>query len=491
MTGRILIIDRSSADRALSVAWIAGAFHTPLPAADDEQGLALARDEAPDLALVTMAAGGAEPAAVIAALRAGPGTRMLPIIALAPGDDPALRFAALAAGADDVFAHPADEGLLIARINSLLKLRDEANLVAATLGARQADFMALAEPAPAFEAAPRIALIAARRETALGWGRLVRSQMRSHMTILSRRDAAELTATDNGPAPDIIVIEADLGGEGGIPLMLRLAESGPFEHSLFCIVTGDGDRATAKAAFGFGAHGVIGRSQMAGEIGLRLQALLRRKQHKDRLRQVMERELHFAVTDPLTGVHNRRYAQPLLAAIARQAADDGSAFAVMVLDLDRFKLINDRYGHAAGDAVLVEVARRLSDSLRLHDLLARIGGEEFLVALPGITLDKAHEIAERLRRAISDTPILLPSGERARITASIGVAIGGSIATTESCSRPDMSPPPRNRPPANGRTLSAVHALSDGHALLERADRALLSAKLGGRNLVTFSASAA
>lgn len=487
MTGRILIIDRTASSREQYSARLAGAFYTPLPAEDDEAALSFLRTgtagpcsasghgtasgmaprpdagPAPELALVILSPACREPASVIAALRAVPAGRSLPIVALVPGDDPALRIAALAAGADEALPHPLGKDLLLARIRSLMRLRAESTLVASALGAGAGDgaLLALAESAAEFEVPPRIALVAARPETALGWTRFVRSQLRSRMAILWPGAVLDPPDPADGPAPDIMMIEAGIDGGSGIRLMLRLAERGTFRHCAFCIVTEDGDSATAAAAFGFGAHGVISRGRMEGELDLRLQALLRQKRQKDRLRHMMERELLFAVTDPLTGVHNRRYAQPHLAGIARRAAEDGTHFAVMVIDLDRFKSVNDRYGHAAGDAVLIEVARRLTGNLRVTDLLARIGGEEFLVALPRANLDEAHEVAERLRSAISDTPIMLPSGEQVRVTASIGVAVGGDTSR------------------------------ADCRILMEHADRALLSAKLGGRNLVNFSACAA
>ena len=177
----------------------------------------------------------------------------------------------------------------------------------------------------------------------------------------------------------------------------------------------------------------------------------------------MEDGLRSAMIDPLTGVYNRRYAMPRLAGIAEQAQSEGSEFAVMVVDLDRFKSVNDRHGHAAGDAVLAEIARRLSDNLRMSDLLARYGGEEFLVALPQTGLAEARQVAERLRGVIGDTPVTLPSGQGLTVTVSIGV----SVITTEQCAAADVA------------------------GLIERADLALMSSKTSGRNLVTFDQTAA
>ena len=177
--------------------------------------------------------------------------------------------------------------------------------------------------------------------------------------------------------------------------------------------------------------------------------------------------LRLAVTDPLTGLHNRRYALAHLDRIAARARDTGRRFAVMVLDLDRFKTVNDTWGHGAGDTVLETVAARLRDNLRPSDLVARIGGEEFLVALPDATLGTARITAERLCRVISDEPVILPDGRSSvQVTISVGLALG-----------PDLSP---ELPDATATARSA----------LARADAALLIAKTDGRNQVTIASAA-
>jgi two-component system, cell cycle response regulator len=135
----------------------------------------------------------------------------------------------------------------------------------------------------------------------------------------------------------------------------------------------------------------------------------------------------------------------------------------MIVDLDRFKLVNDRHGHGAGDQVLVEVSRRLTANLRAGDLLARIGGEEFLVALPDAGMPLARVVAERLCRSIEERPIRLASGALLAVTVSIGVAVSDCT---------------------EARLLSP-------EAVIEAADLALLESKGSGRNQVTFRLSAA
>ena len=208
------------------------------------------------------------------------------------------------------------------------------------------------------------------------------------------------------------------------------------------------------------------------ELALRIATLIRRKRMADDLRSTLRDGMRAAVTDPLTGLYNRRYALPHLARLADHAAQSGRRFAVMLADLDHFKGINDRFGHAAGDAVLVEVARRLRANLRAVDLIARIGGEEFLIALPDTNRTEARVAARRLCRIIGQDPFDLP-GHTAPVplTVSIGVAMGH-------------------------RPVQLQDAVDDPlrdtvQRLLDRADQALYGAKTCGRNQVTISNTAA
>ena len=198
-------------------------------------------------------------------------------------------------------------------------------------------------------------------------------------------------------------------------------------------------------------------------MALRIQTQLARKRQSDRLRSSLADGLRLAMVDPLTGLHNRRYALPHLARMADRARQSGRQFAVLVIDLDRFKGVNDSFGHAAGDAVLVAVADRLRTNLRAVDMVARIGGEEFLVALPDTTLEAARATAERLRQTVGEQPIRVPGGVAVSVTMSIGLTLGGGLD----------------------------EASAPVDALIARADKALLAAKAEGRNQVTVHRSAA
>jgi diguanylate cyclase (GGDEF)-like protein len=131
--------------------------------------------------------------------------------------------------------------------------------------------------------------------------------------------------------------------------------------------------------------------------------------------------LHLALSDPLTGVFNRRYLHEMLRAEFERATVSGQPTSLLILDLDKFKPINDTWGHRLGDLVLCEVAARLRQTTRGSDRVCRYGGDEFAVIAAGSELHAAALLAERLRLAISDTPVIA-SGREIRMTCSLGVA---------------------------------------------------------------------
>jgi two-component system cell cycle response regulator len=168
-------------------------------------------------------------------------------------------------------------------------------------------------------------------------------------------------------------------------------------------------------------------------------------------REMFER----TVRDPLTGLHNRAYFLDLMETIGRRSAADGLGLAVLMLDVDHFKDVNDLHGHDMGDAVLREVARILKLSTRVDDLVARYGGEEFVAALPIAEPAAAIDRAERTLRNLAAKSIAL-GGASISVTASIGLAFAS---------------PDAPRPAA---------------ALLSAADRGLYQAKRSGRNRVVY-----
>lgn len=128
------------------------------------------------------------------------------------------------------------------------------------------------------------------------------------------------------------------------------------------------------------------------------------------------------LTDFLTGWHNRRYLNARLKEELARAQRQGTGLTCLLIDLDRFKQINDQHGHLAGDMALREAAQRVDAHIRGSDAAARFGGDEFVVLAPGISPEQAAALAERIRVAVSETPLEISPGVRVNMTVSIGVA---------------------------------------------------------------------
>ncbi len=461
MAGKILIVDDVATNRIILKVKLAAACYESTQAADGTSAMRMIRETQPDLVLLDIMLPDTDGITICQTMRADPATRDIPVVMITALSDHETRVRALKAGADDVLTKPVDEVILLARIRSLLRARETAE----ELRLRDATCteMGFAEAGEEFAQPGRIALIAPRTEVAMAWKRALEAHTTDHLQVIDRTDA--LAGALDRDGADIYVIAADLAARGdGLRLLTDLRSRAASRHSVICMILPPDGRESGAMALDLGATDLVPERFDAAELALRLRLQLQRKRQADRLRASVRNGLRLAVTDPLTGLYNRRYAMPHLDRIDARAREGGRGYAVMALDLDRFKAINDTHGHAAGDAVLVEVANRLRDSLRVSDMIARIGGEEFLIVLPDTTLDEAQDIAERLRSRIEETPICVSAQSKVSITLSIGVAMGG-------CDRPNDAP-------------SAQEVIS-------RADRALLAAKAEGRNQVTVGLTAA
>ena len=192
------------------------------------------------------------------------------------------------------------------------------------------------------------------------------------------------------------------------------------------------------------------------ELTARLRTQVRRKRYNDHLRASVTQTIEMAVTDGLTGLHNRRYLDSHLQTLFDRAVARRRPLSLMITDLDRFKSINDRYGHDGGDEVLREFARRLRKNVRGIDLACRFGGEEFVVVMPDTEAAIAEKVAERVRAEIAEMPFAV-AGETTAVTVSVGVS-------------------------------SLKRGMDTVADLMKRADLALYEAKTGGRNRVVAKA---
>ncbi len=394
----------------------------------------------------------------------------IPLVVVTPQNDRAARLGALSAGADDALSQPMDDMLLQARIRRLIRARNQAEELGP--GDSVARVQGMAEPATEFVGPASVALLTAQRATGAIWRARLKPHFPHPLHCLGTADMHRMIT--DGLIPDAIVIGVSRApGDPDLRLIADLRARNTTRHAAIIAVNEGNDRSIAAEALDLGADDVLQDGFHAQELALRLSLHLRRKRRSDRLRDRLRDGLRAAVRDPMTGLYNRRHALPHLARVAHQAAGSGRGFAVMLADLDHFKTINDRYGHPAGDAVLTETARRLRAEMRPGDMLARVGGEEFLIVLEDTDRPGATRMAELLCRRIDTTPFRVEGcGAPIHVTLSIGVVVGPAPAAPDDCTRDSD---------CDGVT----------RYLIGQADRALYESKGAGRNKVTLIGAAA
>lgn len=461
MAGRILIADDVATNRIILKVKLAASRYEVFQADDVASMLVMAHAQMPDLIIVTQSLAGGGVKAACDQLAMDANLANIPVIAILPTSDRRDRLAVLQDGADDLLVRPVDEDVLLALIRSQIRSRAiDGELQRKQVIAREFGF---AETGEKFSRQARIALIPQNREAGFSWRAGLVGRLKDKVKVINKAQA--LDRFPDNQTPDVFVISACLTeGSDGLHLISELRSRPAKRHAVLVVHNPTGDEKITTLALDMGANSVLSGDFDSHELALRLQKLAPRKLQTDALRRALDQQLSMAMTDPLTGLYNRRYAQSYLARIVQSARRRHLPFTLMVLDLDRFKRVNDQYGHNVGDEVLVEVAKRLQANMRECDLLARLGGEEFLIALPDTNREDAARAAERLRRVVADRPIRSPSrGIDVAQTLSIGVFV-----SAENRDSPDRI-----------------------EQMIDRADRALYASKADGRNQITFVRSAA
>lgn len=450
------MVDSMPTERITMKVRLTSACHEVSTAASGGEALRMARLIHPQLVLIGANLSDMTGPGLCAALRAQPGGADLPVLVQARGQN---RVLALRAGAAGLIDAAGDNLTLLARIRGLM--RHEAEVLPSPPG--------MAEPAVRFshDPRPRAVFVADQPAAALAW----RYGLQDHVafSIVVREPERALAEAAGGRAADLYLIAADIQQPGDGLRLLSELRSRPHSRDAGFVIALKPERADMTAvALDLGAGDVLSMDlaapAAAPESAMRLNAELARKHAADGRRHETRRNMRFAMTDALTGLHNRRFALPRLSELVNQAQKTQQELTVIVLDIDRFKQVNDTHGHPAGDAVLSEIASRLASCLPEDALLARIGGEEFLVALPDHTSLSARRVADALRLAVMSTPVALPHGcsvSEIAMTISAGVAIGHA---------------------------GLVHQPAlDPQRLLALADRALLNAKSTGRNRIVMA----
>ncbi|MDO9501871.1 PleD family two-component system response regulator [Falsiroseomonas sp.] len=416
MTARILVVDDIAANLRLLEIKLLNEYYEVAIAASGPEALTTVQRWMPDVVLLDVMMPGMDGYEVCRRMKAQPGTAHIPVVMITALTDPAERVRGLEAGADDFLSKPVDDATLFARLRALLRMKqvlDAWRLRAET--ARDLGFEPPPGPSPSVAGA-RALIVNEDAAEAEALGVVLGAD---GIEVAHCADPAESWDILQDGLHDVVLLSLSLDGGDALRLASRLRAHANTRDLPVLLVADPGQKSLVLRGFDLGANDHVIRPVDPNELRARVRNQIRRKRYQERLRADLDRSLEMAVTDPLTGLRNRRYVRRHLEGVLRN-----SGAAVLLMDVDRFKLVNDTHGHAAGDVVLREVAERVRGHLRAADVVARYGGEEFLVVMSGAATEDGMLVAERLRAAIANVPIVA-EGVTLNITMSIGVAAGG------------------------------------------------------------------
>ncbi|KRD56384.1 MULTISPECIES: PleD family two-component system response regulator [Sinorhizobium/Ensifer group] len=454
MTARILVVDDVPANVKLLEARLLAEYFDVLTANDGYSALALCEKTPIDLVLLDVMMPGLDGFEVCERLKANPRTAHIPVVMVTALDQPSDRVRGLKAGADDFLTKPVNDLQLMSRVKSLVRLKNVSDEL--RLRAQTAQTIGLEDVGGADrpDEPGNVLLVDGRGSSQERLQRALKPI--ADVSVISDPQAALFEAAENNF--DLVIVNANFDDYDPLRLCSQLRSLERTRFIPILLIAEQGSDEMVVRALDLGVTDYLMRPVDPNELIARSMTQIRRKHCNDRLRSSVQQTIELAVTDGLTGLHNRRYFDTHLKLLMDRAAARGRPLSICMTDIDRFKQVNDTYGHDAGDEVLREFANRIRTTVRGADLACRFGGEEFVVVMPDTSAEMAAGVAERLRMIIESLPFPVPQADGVlKVTASMGIATLRPGADT-------------------------------AEALLKRADTALYQAKHEGRNRVVAAA---
>ena len=455
MTGTVLVVDDIPANLKLLEAKLLNQYFEILTASDGETALEIAEAKQPDIILLDVMLPGMDGFETCQRLKKNPKTNHIPVIMVTALSDSADRVRGLQCGADDFLTKPLNDTALFARVRSLVRLKMLTDALRSHLETndRMGSLIANEQENWDIESA-NILLIEDDRPHSEHLQRILAEDNHFCDDCTDGKQALQMLNTSHF---DLVMLAMHLDTDDSLRILSQIRSNEKSRNIPVLVLTEEGDETMLAKALDMGVTDYVNRPVDANELKARVRTQIRRRRFQERLREIYEKSLSLAHIDELTGLYNRRYFNNHLETLFKKTREQDGALAVMMVDIDFFKKINDTYGHDGGDVVLKQVASRLQDAIRGYDIVARLGGEEFAMIMPALRPEQAPQAAERLCLSIADTPFTLPDGRSIQVTVSIGLF----NQTLQDHDTPDT--------------------------IMKLADQALYAAKRGGRNRVVGS----
>jgi two-component system, cell cycle response regulator len=455
MTAKVLVVDDILANVRLLEAKLTAEYFDVATAMNGVDALDSVQRVKPDIVLLDVMMPGMDGIEVCRRIKQDPSTQHVPVIMVTALDQPEDRVRGLEAGADDFLTKPVNDLALFCRVKSLVRLKMLTDELAARYGDSEDAWRTCQTRFSAELDAPGKVMLVDNR------GLLhdrIRSSLgnRHELVCVDDPHLAVIEAAEGNF--ELILINLDLDGYDGLRLCSQLRSLQRTRQIPIIIIVDPDDQSRMIRALDMGVNDYLVRPVDRQELLARVNTQIRRSRFTSKLRDNVQQSIELAVTDPLTGLYNRRYLDSQVEVLVDNAANRGKPLSILMLDVDYFKAVNDTYGHEAGDRVLRELANRIRKHIRNVDLGFRVGGEEFVIVLPDTEAEVALRVAERLRKAVSSRAFPLSEGKGA-LPVTISVGISSFASPSDSL-----------------------------ETLLKRADEALYKAKREGRNRVIQAA---
>jgi two-component system cell cycle response regulator len=420
MPGRVLVVDDTLPNVKLLEAKLTNEYFDVITAHDGLQALEKADSEAPDLILLDVMMPGIDGFEVCQRLKSNPRTMHIPVVMVTALSDSSDRVRGLEAGADEFLTKPFRDLPLLSRVRSLVRLKTlmDAWQVRQDTGAQMGMLSQ-----PLLGTGPiKDGTIALLSDDLPLSDRFTVALAEDEHTVDVYSNVASFQRALGQKEYDLAVSLIRIGEQDVLRPCSQLRSIEKTRHLPILLIAEEEDEALLAKAMELGINDYILRPLDTHELRARTSSQIRRLRYQESLRNNYEMSISMALTDELTKLYNRRYFNVHLDSLLAQAAEHHKSTSLLLIDIDHFKNINDTYGHDEGDKILVDVAARLTRQIRDCDLVARLGGEEFVVVMPDTRTGVGMQVAERLREAIYSQPFTLLSGKMIDVSISIGLA---------------------------------------------------------------------
>ncbi len=446
---KILVVDDEPRNVKLLNTYLKAEGYHPLSAYDGLSAIKMVLEEQPDVILLDIMMPDMNGFEVTHLLKQNRNTKHIPIILVTSLDGSENRTKGLNVGADEFLTKPVNRSELLARVRALQRLKT----LQEELNNRRHIMSSMAEVATPEETPTANILLVEDDANLCKQIRTVLSSINISCTCVPSAAVARAFLAHN--PVDLVLLDRILPDGDGIQLMQELMKKNLLDDCPVIIITCMDDLTLKIEGIELGADDYLVKPVESNELKARIKAGLRRANAVKQLKKDLKDALSNTVTDPLTGVRNRYYLEADLDyRVAQAERIKDRPLSIMMVDIDKFKSINDRFGHLIGDDVLCKVAEQLRQTARSADIVTRYGGEEFCIVLPDTDLEDAVSLANRMRTDVENMKFESMADEI--VTISLGVA----------------------------EYQSTDH---EKGGLLKRADDALYEAKRTGRNKVCQS----